>query len=531
MLPDLLRQGLGVKKLHPEVQRDNARVSSERTGLDVGLTTVAVRAILAPQGGVGWRADAIAHRLGEAIRLGVILDGERLPPEIRLAEQLGVAVVTLREALATLRRQGLITTRRGRGGGTIVTAPPHRQEDLLERLARFTAQDLRDLGDQRLAILSTAAALAARRVLPADVQLLRHRLERFESARTPGDLRRADTQFTAGVAGVAQSPRLTREELRLRAEVGDLLWLHPDADGRRDALRTRRRLVRAIERHDASRARRVAEELVAADTERLVRQRITAYRADGTQHATDVLADLDAEFVTVFDALTDLAGSYTALVTERGPDGILRKDLADLVPEIRALLAAHPGTLVGAGVITRPGLLSDAPRWLEWWWTPRPGPAPEPLRVNLDPTAPDFYDYTGEDWFRLPRRSGRGEITGPFVDHACTGEYTLTLAVPATGNGGFLGIAAVDVLVSSIERVLARTGEPAVVTTGEGRVVASTDPAWLPGMCLLARDRPPSARRLPEARSALASWWIMPARPRENRETTPAAQSPGGNAR
>lgn len=520
MLPDLFRQGVG----------DNTWVSSERTGLDVGLTTVAVRAILASQGGVGWRADAVAHRLGEAIRLGLVLDGERLPPEARLAEQLGVAVVTLREALAELRRQGLITTRRGRGGGTVVTAPADRQEDLLARLAGFTAQDLRDLGDQRAAILGTAAALAARRALPADVERLRGRVERFAGAHTPGDLRRADTQLTTEIAAAAQSPRLTREELRLRAEIGDLLWLRPDPGGVRNALRLRRRLLHAIERQDAPRARRVADTLVAADTERLVRQRPAAHRTDRSAagsatsvlteptpgHATDepakppgegpsrpgtdVLAGLDAEFAAVFAALDDLAGGFAAIVADRGPDAVVRKDLAGLVPAITGLLAAHSGMLVGAGVITRPGLLRDADRWLEWWH----GPGPEPLRVNLDPAAPDFYDYTGEDWFQLPRRSGRREIAGPFVDHACTGEYTLTLAVPVTVPTGFLGIAAADVLVSSIERALPRPSEPVVVTTGDGRVVASTDPARLPGTRLPVRNRGP------EPRSALGSWRIEP---------------------
>lgn len=63
------------------------------------------------------RVDAVVRRLGDAIELGLLADGEQLPGESDLAAQLGVSTVTLREALMALRQQGLVTTRRGRGGG------------------------------------------------------------------------------------------------------------------------------------------------------------------------------------------------------------------------------------------------------------------------------------------------------------------------------------------------------------------------------------------------------------------------------
>ena len=489
-------------------------MSVRNTDLDVGLTTVALRAILASQGGTGGRADVMAHRLGEAIRLGLILDGERLPSESRLAEQLGVAVVTLREALATLRQQGLIRTSRGRGGGTVVTAPADREQTLAGRLSDLTAQDLRDLGDLRSAVFGTAAALAARRAMPADVARLAQQVERLDQAVGAGELRRADTQFTIEVATAAQSPRLVREELRVRTEVGDLLWLDPDVAHRRATVRLRRRLVRAIERRDAAAARRLAESVVATDTARLVRQRLTLHRQVPTTVARDsaAVSDLDGELLAVFDALDGLAGQLGGLVAEHGDARLRRSDLAVLRPRIGALLTEHRGTIVGAGVITRPDLLQDAPRWLEWWWT-RQGAAPELLRVNLDPAAPDFYDYTGADWFELPRASGRRQIAGPFVDHACTGEYSITLTVPVLRDEEFLGVAAADILVSSIERrVLPRLvdlEQQLVLATGEGRVVVSTDPDWLPGMVLPTVDVDLSSRRLTAARSPLSSWALV----------------------
>ena len=67
-------------------------------------------ALIAPLGAAG-RAEEIIIRISEAIQLGLLSDGERLPAEADFAQQFGVSPVTLREAIATLRERGLIETR------------------------------------------------------------------------------------------------------------------------------------------------------------------------------------------------------------------------------------------------------------------------------------------------------------------------------------------------------------------------------------------------------------------------------------
>src|SRR3954452_18015765 len=67
--------------------------------------------------------EATIERLAQSIRLGVLVEGDRLPPERDLADAFGVSRVTLREAIKAMRGAGLVESRRGRGGGTFVAAP------------------------------------------------------------------------------------------------------------------------------------------------------------------------------------------------------------------------------------------------------------------------------------------------------------------------------------------------------------------------------------------------------------------------
>ena len=66
------------------------------------------------------RVDEITDRLVTAIAIGEYLPQARLPAERELAASLRVGRMTVRAALARLVDQGLVETRRGRGGGSYV---------------------------------------------------------------------------------------------------------------------------------------------------------------------------------------------------------------------------------------------------------------------------------------------------------------------------------------------------------------------------------------------------------------------------
>ncbi len=187
--------------------------------------------LISPLAAAG-RAEEVVQRVSQAIQLGLFVDGEQLPPETEFAAQLGVSAMTLREALASLRQQGLVETRRGRTGGTFVRRPASPPLGLLrERLRVMTTSSLRDLIDEQFAVSGAAAKLAAARASAADLRRLSTLVRRLSAASTLGSRIRADSRFHIEVAQASQSERLTRLELGLQTQLAELLWLPPEATG------------------------------------------------------------------------------------------------------------------------------------------------------------------------------------------------------------------------------------------------------------------------------------------------------------
>ena len=76
--------------------------------------------------------------LAEAIAAGRLAPGDRMPTEHDLAAWLGVSRMTLRHALATLARRGLVERAVGRNGGTFVAEGKLEQDRT--RLSGFSEQ-------------------------------------------------------------------------------------------------------------------------------------------------------------------------------------------------------------------------------------------------------------------------------------------------------------------------------------------------------------------------------------------------------
>lgn len=171
--------------------------------------------------------ESTVEQLATAIRLGVFAQGEQLPPERELAERLGVSRMTLRDAIAALRESGLVATRRGRGGGTVVlyagTTPAARSV----RPVRHGA-DLADALDFRRVVEPGGAWLAAARALSADQRgwLLACAQDVKEAPDTAAH-RLADSRLHLAIATVSGSPMLIEAVTRAQAALHELLIAIP----------------------------------------------------------------------------------------------------------------------------------------------------------------------------------------------------------------------------------------------------------------------------------------------------------------
>ena len=196
-------------------------------------------AVLRPA--VGNVFETTVEQLATAIRLGVFVVGEQLPPERDLAERLGVSRNTLREAIAALRESGLVATTRGRGGGTVVTDAGHGPGGAPPAGIRHGAA-LEDALDFRRVVEPGAARLAATRRLSRDQSDWLVESCRAVRSADLADHRIADSRLHLAIATVTGSPMVVEAVTRAQAALGELLGAIP-------VLRTN--IEHSHEQHDA----------------------------------------------------------------------------------------------------------------------------------------------------------------------------------------------------------------------------------------------------------------------------------------
>ncbi|HXU97341.1 MAG TPA: FCD domain-containing protein [Jiangellaceae bacterium] len=173
--------------------------------------------------------EETVERLLQAVKLGQVRPGDRLPSERELALRLGISRVTLREAIRVLAQEGYLASRRGRSGGTFVLPTADWRQDT--RDVRATAGELDDeLTDALLLrqVLEPAAVeLAARRVHPAEtVTALREMLAEEQTVEVT-DYRPIDSRLHVALADLAGSPSLTAAVADVRMRLNDLLDMIP----------------------------------------------------------------------------------------------------------------------------------------------------------------------------------------------------------------------------------------------------------------------------------------------------------------
>jgi len=201
-------------------------------------------------------------RLTKDIVTGKAAPSTRLPTERALMDAFGVSRTVVREAIAALRADGLVETRRG--AGAFVTADPGQRPFRIDPKELQTIQQILDVMELRICVEVEAAGLAARHRSSADVTRLKRICRQFAAAIKAGDeAMDLDFDFHAAIGAATGNPYfssflrfLGRMIIPRRRRYADRT---DDPDLLRYLLRLHREhevIVRAIAARDVAGARR-----------------------------------------------------------------------------------------------------------------------------------------------------------------------------------------------------------------------------------------------------------------------------------
>ena len=218
--------------------------------------------------------EVVLDHLRREIQLGRYLPGQKFPPERAHAELLGVARVTLREAIRALEGEGYVETRRGATGGVIVLENAEPLEQLRDRL-RSSIGGLKAASDFRIANERCTAERAATRITRSELRELERTLDALEMSESIGEFRHADSRFHLGIAEASRSDLLRRAVEDGRAAMFSTF----------DALEFQIFLARTLRAH-----RRIFEALAEGDSAKAGRA-MTSHLRTSWKELEDVLAE------------------------------------------------------------------------------------------------------------------------------------------------------------------------------------------------------------------------------------------------
>lgn len=228
-------------------------------------------------------AEQVMVRLAADIRSGRLGPGARLPTEQALTSELGVSRTVVREAVAALRADGLVVTRRGSGAYVAdPTAGPFRIA--APKAARLA--DILEVMELRLAVEVEAAALAAERGSRRQIGAIRNAWRAIDDALRRGEGAVAeDFAFHRAIAEATGNRQFPRFLAFLGSHVipRQSVRLSVDTPAERRAYLERiqhehARIMNGISNQDSGQARRAMHEHLTRSLER--------YRklAEGAKH-------------------------------------------------------------------------------------------------------------------------------------------------------------------------------------------------------------------------------------------------------
>src|SRR5260370_30408775 len=156
--------------------------------------------------------ESAAHQIRQAIFSGLLSPGHKLPPERELADRFRTSRVALREALRSLEKEGMITIKRGFGGGAFVAdfdSALRALMDSLNRVVKLGQAKSAQLTEVRTILEPQIVKLATLRATADDLSAIEAVVRAQEEELQTGDLsRKLDMEFHRRLADAAHNPVL-----------------------------------------------------------------------------------------------------------------------------------------------------------------------------------------------------------------------------------------------------------------------------------------------------------------------------------
>lgn len=175
---------------------------------------------------------SVADQIMGLVNDGAFPPGSRLPGERELAERFDVSRVTVREAEIALQALGYLNIKTG--SGVYVLDQSGRIKDGLPEVSAF------ELTEARLLFESEGAALAAKHIADADLQVLDALIERMSSSDPADeeDSQQADQAFHLAIAaasGNAAVQYIVETLWKMRTEIASVREVHAAICSKEDA--------------------------------------------------------------------------------------------------------------------------------------------------------------------------------------------------------------------------------------------------------------------------------------------------------
>ena len=213
--------------------------------------------------------DVLADRLQQQILSGSYPAGPALPTERELVSGTGLSRGSVREALRILEAQGLVQTRAGRYGGSLVSRPTDALlASHINLFAKGRSVELRALVEARQALEPMVAYLAARNRTAADLAMLTLISTQLDEAALDDVPRflKENANWHSALAAASHNDLLRAFTASISGLMLEASRIENFASGdvRRLVTQAHRRILQATEVQDADAARRRAERDVQA---------------------------------------------------------------------------------------------------------------------------------------------------------------------------------------------------------------------------------------------------------------------------